>query len=301
MMRSRRLGWKQRDNVHFDAIGTRWQIDIPETYSEHVRAQALEHVFARIAVFDKDYSRFREDSLVMEMARRSGTYPLPPDAQPMFDLYRDLYALTDGAFTPLIGQTLVDAGYDARYSLKPGTLSAPPSWDKAMTYSYPTLTLYTPALLDVGAAGKGYLVDIVGELLVNEGIRSFCVDAGGDMLYKSEVLEPLRVGLENPQNTSQVIGIAEITRGSICGSAGNRRAWKGFHHTIDPRTQKSPDHILATWVTADTALLADALATCLFLTSPEKLHAVYDFSHCMLYPDMTVGTSPHFPAEFFTG
>lgn len=283
----------------FEAIGTTWRIDIADSYNEALQQEALRAVLARIAEFDKNYSRFRNDSLISTMARHAGVYILPPDAQPMFDLYHALYTLTGGAFTPLIGQVLVDAGYDATYSLKPGKLTPPPSWDEAMVYTFPTLTMHKPALLDVGACGKGYLIDLVGEIFQRFGIHSFCVDAGGDMLYANPSQTPLRVGLEHPHDVHQVIGVAEVLPGSICGSAGNRRAWGEFHHTIDPRTLSSPKQVLATWTIAPTALVANALATCLFFLPPETLHAKYDFAHCMLYPDMSIHASPNFPAEFF--
>lgn len=283
----------------FDAIGTRWCIDLSDTLDETLRDEVLRRVLARIAEFDKAYSRFREDSLVTQMSRQAGTYELPPDATPMMTLYEELYHLTEGALTPLIGQTLVEAGYDASYSLKPRALTPLPSWGDVMRYQSPVLTMHQPALLDFGAAGKGYLVDIIGGVLRDVGIASFCIDAGGDLLYADPEGSPLRVGLENPLDITQAVGVAEISSGSICGSAGNRRAWGAFHHTIDPRTLESPKHVLATWVTAPNALLADALATCLFLTPPEKLQAHYDFAYCMLYPDMTIDASPDFPAEFF--
>jgi FAD:protein FMN transferase len=299
-MQFRKSKEKRVANMHtFEAIGTTWRIDISDLHSEALQQEALRAVFARIAEFDKNYSRFRNDSLVSEMAQKAGTYTLPTDAKPMFDLYRALYELTHGAFTPLIGQTLVDAGYDASYSLKPSALSPPPAWDEAMTYDFPSLTMRSPTLLDVGACGKGYLIDIVGKLLKSFGIHAFCIDAGGDMLYANPTQVPLRVGLEHPNDTTQVVGVAEVPPGSICGSAGNRRTWGEFHHTIDPRTLASPKHILATWTIAPTALLADALATCLSFVPANVLHAQYDFMHCMLYPDMTIETSPNFPGEFF--
>ncbi len=282
----------------FDAIGTRWQIDIPDTYSKSLQDEALRLIHERIAVYDKNYSRFRDDSLVAEMSRAAGTYTLPEDAQPLFQLYEELYRITQGAFTPLIGQTLVDAGYDASYSLQPQSLSPVPRWEDTLLYSFPTLTLFRPALLDIGAGGKGYLIDIVGDILRACGIHTFCINAGGDILI-AQPDRALAVGLEHPLRTQEVIGVAHIQHGSICGSAGNRRAWANFHHTINPHTLSSPHHILATWTVADNALLADALSTCLFFTDPEVLRRSFDFSYCILYADMTIDTSPDFPGEFF--
>lgn len=284
----------------FEAIGTRWRIDIDEEVDDGTKEHLLRLVLDRIAAFDKAYSRFRDDSLVAEMARRAGTYQLPADAEPMITLYKHLYELTDGAMTPLVGQLLSDAGYDARYSLTPGILKTPPRWEDALDYDFPKLTLKRPTLLDFGAIGKGYLIDIVGGVLAEAGVRSCCVDAGGDILYRSSEGRPLRVGLEDPQDLGKVIGAAEISGGSLCGSAGNRRKWDRFHHIMDPRTLESPRHLAAVWTVAKTAMKADALATALYFTSPEALSRYYDFEYLLMFPDRTVKGSPRFPAELFT-
>src|SRR4051812_14291502 len=90
----------------FEAIGTGWQIDIYEPLPEPKTRELKRDITARIETFDKNYSRFRPDSLVTAMSREAGRYELPADARPMFDLYKDLYSMSDGAVTPLIGQVL---------------------------------------------------------------------------------------------------------------------------------------------------------------------------------------------------
>lgn len=284
----------------FEAIGTHWKIDIFEELSGDDQAALLAAIFVRIDAFGLAYSRFHPKSTVTEMSTRSGTFDLPEDASRMFDVYRRLYDATDGAFTPLIGQVMSDAGYDASYSLKPSSkpLVAPPAWGDAMAFDGRALTTTRPVLLDFGAAGKGYLVDIVAEIVVSHGIVSFCVDAGGDMVCGGP--EPTRVGLENPLADDEAIGVATIANASICGSAGNRRAWGEFHHTIDPRTLSSPRNVLATWAIASTALVADALATCLFLVPADDLKTVYTFECVVLFADGTVERSPGAPVELFT-
>lgn len=168
----------------FEAIGTTWWIalyGIPDGTDLRSVGLMIEH---RIEQFDAIYSRFRDDSLVSLWARQAGDYPMPADARPLFDLYHRLYELTGGAVTPLIGQTLTDAGYDAEYTLQAITeLTPPPSWSEVLDYTHDTITIKQPALLDFGAAGKGYLVDIISELLESQGIAAFCVDAGGDLRY----------------------------------------------------------------------------------------------------------------------
>jgi thiamine biosynthesis lipoprotein len=283
----------------FEAIGTQWWIGLYETVDDTKLTRLKKQISQRIEQFDQIYSRFRADSLVTKMSQQAGTYELPEDARPLLETYRKLYDLTGGAVTPLIGQVLSDAGYDATYSLKPGKTVAPPAWDEVLDYQSLQLTLKQPALLDFGAAGKGYLVDIVSELLVAQGIKSFCVDAGGDMRCEG-LKQSLRVGLEHPSDPDMAIGVAEIKQGALCGSAGNRRTWAQYHHIIDPFTQTSPLHIQAVWVAAADALTADALTTALYFVEPRKLVKSFNFSCLVVYANGTMYCSPNFPAELFS-
>ncbi len=305
MQRSRTSNSKPRVSgnpawhLQFEAIGTVWTLDFYQLATSEQQAKLQDKIHRRINVFDKHYSRFRADSLVSAMAQRAGTYRLPRDAQKLLDLYHDMYEVTDGAVTPLIGQVLVDAGYDASYSLQPGRLQPPPRWEAVLEYDFPNLTLREPALLDFGAAGKGYLVDIIGEMLEKHGVQSFCINAGGDVLYRQRGRAVLEVGLEDPDDPSQVIGVARLANGSLCGSAGNRRAWSGFHHIIDPRSLRSPQHLKAVWVVADSTLLADGLATCLFFVPAQELANLYTFEYAIVHQNGALEQSGQFPADFF--
>ncbi len=280
-------------HIEFEAIGTRWQIDIPELSG----ASLEQEIRNRIEQYDKVFSRFRTDSLVWSMHKRPGIYSLPVEAKSLFDFYKDLYDLTQGLFTPLIGNTLSDAGYDKEYSLKTKQMVSPPFWDVALSYNFPSLTTYTQVLLDVGAAGKGHLIDLIGILLENKGITSYCIDAGGDIKNKGNSL--LRIGLEHPDHIKQVVGVVSLSNGSICGSSGNRRKWGNYHHIMNPKTLKSVRSVSATWVIADSTIVADGLSTCLFFVKPEVLLSKYNFDYMILYPDNSIDVSKNFSNELF--
>ncbi len=206
---------------------------------------------------------------------------------------------SNGAIIGVVVAVLVDAGYDANYSLKPGILRHPPAWDSTMTYEYPELVLKTPALLDFGAAGKGYLVDIVAGVIRSAGYAQFCVDGGGDMVYENQA-KPMRVGLEHPEDPSQVIGVVELASGSLCASAGNRRSWSDYHHIMHPQTLQPVRQVLAVWTTAPTALAADGLATALFFAPGRMLQSHFNFEYLLLRPDYSIEQSSGFTAELFT-
>lgn len=284
--------------MEFEAIGTHWNITVAPPGVENTTL--TNEIKRRIEEFEHNYSRFRLDSLVTTMAHSADSYHLPDDARPLLDIYQKLYRLTNGAVTPLIGQVLVDSGYDANYSLEPKSLQQPPHWEDTLDYSWPNLTLKQPALLDFGAAGKGYLVDIIGELLIQHDVTSFCIDAGGDILQHNVQQQTAQIGLEHPDNPLQVIGVATILNQSICGSAGNRRAWKNFTHIINPHTLSSPEQWRAVWVVAEQALIADGLTTALFFTPSTVLATEFDFEYLAIKADYTIEQSAHFPAEVFT-
>jgi thiamine biosynthesis lipoprotein len=280
----------------FAAIGTTWQIDTVEPLAADVVAA----VTARIDDFDAVWSRFRSDSVVSQIAERGGAWLLGDESRTLLDLYVELHDLTDGGVTPLVGRTLADLGYDQSYSLEAVAQPvAVPDWD-TFDWVYPELVAHEPVLLDVGAAGKGCLVDLVAEVLTEHEITEFTIDASGDLLHRGDT--PLRVGLEHPGDASRAIGVAAVSNGrALCASATNRRAWgEGLHHVLDGRTGRPTSDVVATWVVADSCLLADGLATAHFLADPARLTARFDHQFVRMHADGRVWSSPDFPGEVFT-
>jgi thiamine biosynthesis lipoprotein len=259
----------------------------------------LHQLHGRIEVFDKTYSRFRPDSLVTNMSKTPGDYPMPDDGFALLQFYHRLYTVTDGYVTPLIGQTMVEAGYDASYSLQTKTMHHPLNWEEVLAYNADTITIKRPNLLDFGAAGKGYLVDILGSLIEEAGINSYTINASGDIRHRSARKEVLEIGLENPLDASEAIGVTKLTNASLCASAGSKRQWGELNHIIDPITLQSPEHIIATWVIADDTMTADGLATALFFTDPDVLARQFSFTYALLHEDMSLHSSHNFPLTVF--
>lgn len=285
--------------TQFDAIGTRWEIQLPSSISTSAWSALQSQIEECIDTFDKTYSRFRDDSLVSQMARHAGNYELPEDALPLLQLYEKLYKATDSRMTPLIGQVIADAGYDATYSLQTKILQRPPAWEEVLDYNDRSLTVTRPALLDFGAAGKGYLVDLVAELLEAAGQKTYLINAGGDIRHRTTTNDSLQVGLENPRDVSEALGIVELRNASLCASAGSKRSWGNFTHIIDPQSLRSPRDILATWVLADDTLTADGLATAVFFAEPTRLLQDFNFAYAILDSDMGLTCSRDFPAILF--
>lgn len=248
-----------------------------------------------IDAFDRTYSRFRDDSLVSRIAKEQGTYAFPDDADMLVGFYKDLYDVTDGAVSPLVGGVLAAAGYDETYSLRPGDVHVAPRWEDTMRWHDGMLETTRPALLDFGAAGKGRLVDLVGEILEDGGLRNYVIDASGDMRVRGsgEI-----VGLENPTDLTRVIGTIPVADASLCASATNRRAWGQWHHVVDPRTATPTRSVVATWVMASSTMVADGLATALFFVPAQQLQR-WSFTYVRLLADGTVERSADYVGELY--
>lgn len=286
-------GWS---SFSFEGIGTQWEISTPEVLAPTVSHQLLQTV----AAYDATWSRFRQDSLVSGLSRGPGSITLPEHAVALQSLYSTLYQLSDAAMTPLIGTSLERLGYDAGYTLKPsGNPEAAPRWEDVLEWSGTQLTAKEPLVLDIGAAGKGQLVDLLGEVLRASGHSDFLVDGSGDMLHAGS--QPVTVALEHPYNPKQAIGTLELQNSALCASASNRRAWgDGLHHVLDGTTGKPIETTVATWTLAASAMVADALATAMFMMEPSSLEEDFDFSWLRVSSNGAATFSRHFEGRLFT-
>lgn len=283
-------------------MGCLWNIRIWDDIDSHKKEHLQSYIKKATDDFDKKYSRFIDDSLVLSRLRSSGEYSVPEDLVHMLKHYKNLYLHTDKKFTPLVGQILSDLGYDQNYSLKPKeALSVVPEFEHAIEIiDAHTIRINEPILLDLGGLGKGYWVDKIRGFLRSSGLKIFLIDGSGDMFFQSSGHKFITVGLEHPYDPSKAIGTISLSNKALCGSGANKRSWRGIHHIIDPFALKSTDSIIASWVMADTTVYADALATCLFLISPEKLKKIYSFEYLILGKDMSAKYSKGFNVEIFS-
>ncbi|WP_455905233.1 FAD:protein FMN transferase [Microbacterium sp.] len=277
----------------FDAIGTLWEIET----SHELGADDRERVGAEIERFDREWSRFREDSSVTRVGRDGGSIS-SPDAGAMLDAYRDLSRASSGAVNPLVAESLDALGYDASYSLVASSpIVAPADWTDRVRWTAGEATASAPALLDVGALGKGRLVDLVAGVLADVP-GDLVVDAGGDMRVRGDVV---RVGLEHPYDPTKAIGVIELQDAALCASAINRRAWgDGLHHVLDARTGVPVRTWAATWAIAPEAMRADAVATALFFDGGPELAASWGVEWVRMTTDGRAERSPGCPAQLFT-
>ncbi|MEG3592250.1 MAG: FAD:protein FMN transferase [Pseudomonadota bacterium] len=134
-------------------------------------------------------------------------------------------------------------------------------------------------LLDFSAIAKGYAVDQITQILINNNISNFLIEIGGE----------IRAHGKN-RNNFWLVAIEQPSRDVVGGSAGQvvklhdcaiatsgdykNFVRKGDHlygHIINPKTKTPTTHKLASVsVISTTAAEADSLATALFAMGPKK-------------------------------
>ncbi len=277
----------------FDAIGTVWEIETSHELGADDRAR----VAAEIERFDREWSRFRSDSAVTRVGRDGGSIS-SSDAGAMLDAYRRTSQATRGAVNPLVADSLSALGYDSTYSLVVrDPVAAPGDWTSQLTWTAEEVSASAPVLLDVGALGKGRLVDLVAVVLADVP-GDLVIDAGGDMRVRGDAV---RVGLEHPYDATKAVGVIELQDAALCASAINRRAWgDGLHHVLDARTGVPVRTWAATWAIAPDAMRADAVATALFFDGGPELAAAWGVEWVRMTTDGRAARSPGCPAQLFT-
>lgn len=124
-----------------------------------------------------------------------------------------------------------------------------------------TLTLKNGVSIELGAVGKWYMVDVIYKIL-DPLLEKFVIDFWWDIRVKwQETIE-----LEDPNDTTKMLGTISIQSSSIASSAGNKRVFWKTHHLLNPKTQTSQNDKKALYVTHALASFADIFSTALFVS-----------------------------------
>ena len=177
---------------------------------------------------------------------------------------------TDGAFDPTLGSRLAARGFDRHY-LTRETCDAPGSDDVSfrdveIDEDRKTLLLRRPLTLDLGAVAKGLAVDAAAREL--QPFRDFVIDAGGDLYFAgcNAQGEPWRAGVRHPRHRDELIDRFRVTDRAVCTSGDYERG----AHILDARDGEVARGVASATVVAPSAMLADALATAVFVLGPEQ-------------------------------
>ena len=244
----------------------------------------------RIEELESRWSRFRPDSEVCELTRRSGEWvDVSPDTVRLVERSIDAWYLTGASFDPTVLGAVVAAGYDR--TMDEQRRMAPSSAVGATPARLPLVSLVgctdiaidgsrvrMPAGtgFDAGGIGKGLAADIVVEELMAAGAGGVCVNLGGDLRVEGvgPTGDSWTVAIEHPWQ-DRPIALVGLRSGAVATSTTLLRRWAtsdgGAHHLIDPQTgmPSTTDVTLASVVCSE-AWRAEVLAKAVLLRGMER-------------------------------
>ena len=130
--------------------------------------------------------------------------------------------------------------------------------------------------IGLGGIAKGYAVDRAMAVLEEQGISHAIVNAGGDMRIAGRHSEerPWRVGIQDPRNPSAFMTSLSVTDSALTTSGDYEKFFvfngKRYHHLLDPQTGFPAMGCQSVTILCPTAMMADAMATAVFILGPEK-------------------------------
>jgi thiamine biosynthesis lipoprotein len=269
-------GWAA---ASFGAMGTEVHV-LGDTGPRFADARAA--VERRFAEDERRCSRFRDDSELSRVNRRSGAWtPISEELRSVVAFALDAARRTDGRVTPTVLRALEAAGYDrdldevlvaARAALHPPT-PCPRAADVRLRGR--RILLPEGVGLDLGGFAKGSTVDRAASEALEAGARWIVVNAGGDLRVLGEA-PTISVGIDDPGAPGGKILELRLSRGALATSSVARRAWgPAAHHLIDPRTgaPASTDVVQAT-VWAPSCADAEVLAKDVLLRGTDAAHEI---------------------------
>ncbi|MEO8315712.1 MAG: FAD:protein FMN transferase, partial [Pseudomonadota bacterium] len=177
---------------------------------------------------------------------------------------------TDGAFDPTIGGKMAACGFNRHYVTREAC-DAPDSAgvsfrDVELDVQHRTILLRRPLTLDLGAVAKGLAVDAAAREL--QPFRNFAIDAGGDLYFGgcNPRGEPWSAGVRHPSRHGELVDRFRISDRAVCTSGNYERGL----HILDPRHGEAAHAVASATVVAPSAMLADALATAIFVLGPAQ-------------------------------
>jgi len=131
--------------------------------------------------------------------------------------------------------------------------------------------------LDFGAIAKGYAVDIARDLLINMGIKSAIINAGGDLRAYGGNDQPWKIAVSKPGGG--IIGGIDVSGDEAVFTSGNSQRFRQdlqqrYPHILDPATGWPITGLSAATVVADDGALADAAATAILVAGKNDWPAV---------------------------
>lgn len=288
---------------------TLYDMDGHDSCSENIR-----ECFAMIERYENLFSSTIEDSDIWKI-NHSGGVPVTVSDDTINLLQTALYysELTDGRIdvTVLPLSSLWDFGSDGN-AHRPDDNAVRKALShidyRTVQINGNTVTLSDPeAAIDLGFIAKGYIADRLKEFLIDQNVKSACINLGGNLITIGNKPDgqPYRIGIQKPfADEGEIITAIDITDSSVVSSGIYERYLYEdgilYHHLLDTSTGYPADNNIAgVTVISPSSVDADALSTtCFFLgldDGMKLIESLDDTEVLFITTDGTLHYSDGFP------
>jgi len=129
--------------------------------------------------------------------------------------------------------------------------------------------------IDLGGIAKGYAVDRAFDVLRSLGYKNLIVNAGGDLRVGGlKNNQPWSIGIQNPRESKKILARISVSDMAVATSGDYERFFiyegKRYHHIFNPKDGFPTDDCQSVTVLCKEGMIADALATAVFVLGREK-------------------------------
>ena len=268
-----------------------WQLDVMGTLAElalwhndpPVADRTIREVRAEVSHLNGIFNLFEGNSEISRL-NRDGYLDTPSwELREVLTVARSFSELSDGAFDITV-QRLWDL-YAAHFWSGTGRSrdidgAALQVAERLVDYRLVEISSGRVALgrrgmgITLNSIGQGFVADRIADMLRDRGFDHIYADLGEIRLIgESPDGRPWRIGLRDPKDPSRygcVLDLEDIGL-AVSGGYGTTFEQTGrYNHIFDPRTGLSADRMSAIAVTAPSAMIANGLATSIYVAGREQ-------------------------------
>jgi thiamine biosynthesis lipoprotein len=288
-------GYLQR--VSRTAMACRFEVALP--LEDQAGVAAASQALDEACRLENQLSIFRESSEVSSINREAARGPVRVE-QSLFSLLllcQELCRETGGAFDITSGPLSRCWGFLRRQGRipEPGEIEEARALlgaDKLLFESETRSVHFArPGVeINLGSIGKGYALDRIAAMirrrvqsaLLSAGSSSICAIGGVESRHNGWT-----VGVRHPLNKGKRLAVVRLRDAALSTSGGEEQYFeyggKRYGHIIDPRAGWPADRVVSVTVIAQSAAVADALATAFYVGGPELAA-----SYCDAHPGVLV-------------
>jgi len=245
--------------------------------------RVMQLIFDRIEYVDRIANIYNDSSLITKINREAAYTEVEIDTvlRQLIQTSADISIISGGAFDITIQSVERLWNFTPEHYCIPGDslLAEHLRWvnSRNVVLRDNRVALTSPFVkIDLGGIAKGYAVDAAIDVLRRNGVTDALVNAGGNLRAVCSDLTrgKRRVWIKHPRTPGELFGYFPMDAGCVSTSGDYERYFIAdavrYHHILDPKTGYPASKCISATVQAESAMMADALSTAVFVLGPTE-------------------------------